>query len=133
MKRLIIVLTILLITAQSQATDLASKRDIWDIQHVSAACIGTAYLNHVLEMPFWKAALTSMMVGIVWEGLDDMYYRGNFGPRTDQLDTIFDWRIGFDMKDVLRNGLGVSMAFPIRKQPLHVKETRVPSTPYQKK
>ena len=133
MKQMICVLLLLAIVSQSNAMDLAKKRDIWDLHHISASCIGTAYFNHVLEMPFWKAALTSMLIGLAWEGLDELYYRGKLGHRTDQMDTIFDWRIGFDSKDVLRNGIGIGMAFPIRKQPQRVVEVRVPSTPYEKK
>ncbi len=128
----IVCIMIVCFATQVFAMDLSKKRDIWDLHHISGTCIGTAYLNHVLEMPFWKAALTSVALGLAWEGLDELYYQGHFGKRTKTMDNIFDWRIGFDSKDLLRNGVGIAIAFPIRRRPPRQAEVRVPSKPYQK-
>ena len=117
----------------SGAMDLSKKRDIWDLHHVSMSCIGTAYLNHVMNMPFWKAALISSALGLAWEGLDEMYYRGKFGRRTQRMDNIFDWRIGFDARDLLRNSLGIAIAFPIRNHPQKTKPPKIPRAPVQQK
>ena len=112
MKIIIILLLLLILTTESFAIDLNRRRTLWDMHHVSVSCIGTAYLNHVLEMPFWKAALTTIAIGIAWEGLDELYRKGKLGHKHDY---IFDKRYGFDHQDLLRNTFGIAIAFPIRK------------------
>lgn len=48
--------------------------------------------------------------GVLWECLDQVAKVNGGDP------AIFDTRRGFEWQDVARNGIGIGISFPIRKQ-----------------
>lgn len=110
MKILTLSIVLILILFYS-TTCFSSEGQAWDAIHITGSCIGTLYLNKVVKMPYWKSAATMFVLGIAWEYFgDEMYRRGHYGRN---LDFIFDKR-GFHRNDVLRNGIGITLSFPIR-------------------
>ena len=108
MKYLIIIL-IVLIPCLSFSADM-TNRQLWDVTHVTGSCIGTAYLNHTADMSWKKAALYVLALGLAKESIDHIFYL------TKTKSSMFDHYRGFEVTDIILNGIGVSISFPIRRR-----------------
>lgn len=105
MKLVVLLISILL----SIPCHAITSRAAWDGWHVMGSCIGTAYLNHA-GLSWKKSAAIMLAAGILWECFDQI------AKNNGEDSNIFDTRRGFDYQDIIRNGIGVSLSFPIRKK-----------------
>jgi hypothetical protein len=115
MKSFIVLIVLLFITTSVYSTEVRnyyeSREFAWDCFHVVSSGFGTIYINHIFKLKWYESAMLVMTCGVVWEICDELYQdriiRGNF-------DSILDKGKGFNYKDLLRNGIGVGISFPIR-------------------
>lgn len=108
MKYLVVLISIFLFVNACNAAD-SNARQGWDMVHITGSALGAAYFNH-LGLEWYQSAIIMFTLGIAWELADQLCY--NLHYKND----IFDYRIGFDKMDILRNSIGISISFPIRKR-----------------
>ena len=84
---------------------MITNRQHHDIHHVTFCCIGTLYLNLICN---WIIAIIIIFVlGVINEVLDEIAYRKKWK------NSFFDYYIGFDWKDILRNSIGIVLSYPL--------------------
>jgi len=84
---------------------MITNRQHHDIHHVTFCCIGTAYLNLLFD--FIIAAIIIFIFGVINEIIDEITYRKQYE------NPLFDYYIGFDWKDILRNSIGIVLSYPL--------------------
>lgn len=99
----------LLVLSSSSLAHSSSSRTAYDGWHVMGSCIGTAYLNHA-GLEWYQAAIVMISLGIIWELLDQVSYELHWQQN------VFDHYRGGEWKDIVRNGIGISFSFPIRRR-----------------
>jgi len=103
----LIVLIVVSLTGNAQAD--ISKRTHHDIHHVTGSLILTAYINHLTGLNWCQSATIVFVLGLLWESFDYMTYK------LQLKNDLFDYQEGFSKKDLIRNGLGISFSFPLKK------------------
>jgi len=87
-----------------------SSEFAWDVVHITGSALLTAEINHLTSLNWWQSALVTFVLGVVWECCDEIAYQLKWK------NNIWDHYKGFDKYDILRNGIGISLSFPIRKK-----------------
>ena len=104
-------ITILIVVAMvSGGFSAPTDRYAWDCVHVLGSAYGTASINHLTPLNWWQSSLIVLVLGIVWEGMDELSYQLKWK------NDIFDYYKGSDGMDIVRNCVGISISFPIRKK-----------------
>jgi len=73
-----------------------------DVLHLTGSCIGTLAIQKYTNWEWHKSAAVMFALGFVWESFDEVIGRGIFDPA------------GFSGKDLLFDGVGVLISYPLR-------------------
>jgi len=86
----------------------------WDVVYIESAAIGTIYLNHLLELDYWKAYLWTIGIALLKEFGDEVYRQGYFWK---PVSTHWFWDSrGGSIRDVGLAAISVSISFPLKKR-----------------
>ena len=99
-----IILTFLLICSTLFAQPLSDYYSgrAGDVLHLTGSALGTLAIQKTFDWEWHKSAAVMFSLGFVWESFDEVIGRGVFDPA------------GFSGKDLLFDGIGVLLSYPLR-------------------